>query len=336
MPSSRLRIETKAITEGALMAALTAILAMAGILIPFLSPVVMLIWTLPVVVVCIRHGMRVGIATIAVAGFIIMSLGTPFNALDMLLTSTGPALLIGCGFYYKWPTEKTLLFAAISAVIGLAAVIAISIKVMGISLQQFFGLDPETIEQVIIMINESGLLSSAYESPESVSAAVYAMIDVFEIFFPVTIAVYGLLSALSNYLVAHVVLRKLKVPVPPLTKLATFRLPMPLVIAVVLSLGMTILGGMYFAEYPIIVVAGQNVQSIMLVLYAFQGFGVISFFLSKMQPQARMMSKAALVFGILATGFNLLGIIGYVGVFDAFADIRRLDKWTVGYGQEKT
>ena len=142
MPNSKLRMETKAITEGALMAALTAILAMTGILVPFLNPIVMLIWTLPVVIVCIRHGMRAGAATIAVAGFIILGVGTPMNALDMLLTSAAPALFIGCGFYYKWPTERTLFFTAITAIIGLGVVILISIFIMGIGLRQIFGLDP--------------------------------------------------------------------------------------------------------------------------------------------------------------------------------------------------
>jgi len=301
-----------------------------------LNPIVMLIWTLPVVIVCIRHGMRAGAATIAVAGFIILGLGTPLNALDMLLTSASPALIIGCGFYYKWPTEKTLLFTAIAAILGLGAVILISIFIMGIGLRQIFGIDPETIEQVIAMFSDNPLLSGAYDSPEALAAAIYSMIEMFEYFIPLTISIYGLFSALSNYIIAHLVLRRLKEPVPPMTKLATFSLPRPLAFGAVLGFGLLILGTMYMPDAPIVALAGQNMQTITLLIYMFQGFGVISHFMNKMQPQSRRMAKIAIVLGVLVTGFNLLGIIGVIGLFDAFADIRGLGLWKARARRENT
>ena len=325
MANSRLRVETKAITEGAVMASLTAVLALAGIFIPVINPIVMLIWTLPVVVICIRHGMKAGVATIAVAGILILIIATPVNAFNMLLCSVGPALFIGGGFHYKWSTEKTILYTAAAAAMGLAADLLISSWVMGVSVMRMFTFDPELFEEVAGMIRDSGLMSSMFDSQEELLESVREMFDTMHLMIPAALAIYGLFTALTNYAVARIVLRRLKEQVPPLTKLSTFRLPMPFLLGFITGFGILILCGTYFTDNILLMAAGQNITGVFMVLYAFQGFGLAFYYIGKFAPQMQSTFRFILIFGILLTGFNSLMFISYAGVIDAFFDFRKLD-----------
>jgi len=318
-------VETKAITEGAVMASLTAMLALAGIFIPVINPIVMLVWTLPVVVICIRHGMRAGTATIAVAGMIILMAASPVNAFNMLLCSVGPALFIGGGFYYKWSTEKAILYASVAAIVGLVVYLFISAEVMGVSVTQMFAIEPEVIDEMVDMISESGMMSSVYGSHDEMVEAIRGMFDSVYMMLPAALILYGLFTALTNYIVAYMVLRKLKEKVPPMTRLSTFRLPMPFLLGFIAGFGMLVMSATYWTDKPTLFAAGQNVFNVFLVLYAFQGFGLIFYYIGRLEPHRRGTYKFLLVFSIIISGFSLLMFISFAGVIDAFMDFRRLE-----------
>gem|GEM_PF-1391550 len=325
MVQSRFGLETKAITEGAVMATLTVILGLTGVYLPLLSPVVMLIWTLPVVLVCMRHGMRAGVATIAVAGVVIMSLTTPITAFNMMLRSAGPGLLIGCGFHFKWRTEKTVLYASLASFAGIVADMLVSVFVMGISLQEIFFFDGDMVDELVQMFADYGLLSAQNLSPAEMAAYITEITTTMTLMVPAMLLIYSLLSALTNYLAANLVLRKLKVPLPPMTKLSTFRLPVSVVFGFLLGFGLTVVGNSFFPDIPLLVTAGQNLTIFFLVVYMIQGLGLVYFFIGKASPSMQGALRFALLALIVLTVFNALVFIGYAGVADALFDFRRLD-----------
>jgi len=305
------------------MAALTAMLALAGIFIPVIDPVIMLVWTLPVVVVCIRHGMRAGAATIAVAGFVIMTLSGPMIAANMLIRSVGPALLIGCGFHYGWRTEKTVLFAALAAFLGLLADYAISVFIMDISLREMFAVEPETVDEMIRMFSDYGLLETMQITAEEMADFILSTFSLMILILPAILMVYSLVTAITNYLTATLLLRKLKIPVPPMLKISTFRLPIGVVFGFLLGFALMVLGNMFWPETTIIVTVGQNISIMFLTLYMFQGLGLILHYIGKTSPSMRGFLKFSLCLVVVMTAFNFLAIIGYIGVADALLDFRR-------------
>ena len=325
MPNSRLGIETRAITEGALMAVLTAVLALAGIYIPLLEIVVMLVWTLPVVVVCMRHGMRAGAVTMAVAGLIIMMISTPMVAFDMVLRSAGAALLIGNGFRHRWRTEKTLLYTAIAAFAGMVLNLLVTTMVMGISIMDMFIVDTETVNEMVALFADYGLLDSFGASAEEMANTIHSMFSTMRLIFPGALLVYGLMSAVSNYLAADFVLRKLKIPTPPVTKLSTLRLPSLMIFGFLLGFGMTILGFSLWPQEPMVVTVGQNITVVFMALYMFQGLGMLLFFINKTQPGTKGFLKFVLIASVFMTFFGILSIIAYIGIADAIFDFRKIE-----------
>jgi len=318
-------METKAITEGAVMAALTAILGLAGIYVPMLSPIIMLIWTLPVVLVCMRHGMRTGAVTIAVAGIAIMSLSTPLTALNMMFRSAGPALLIGCGFRFRWRSEKTILYTSAAAFAGLLADLAITVFVMGISIREMFYFEPELVNELITMFTDYGLMTSQDASLEEMAAFVNTVASTMYLMVPAMLVIYSLFSAFTNYITANLVLRKLQAPLPPVTRLSTFRMPIVMLFGYILGFGLTVTGSAFWPETPMVTTVGQNISIIFLTIFIVQGVGLFVFFIEKAPPSMRGVLKFLMVFAIIVTVFNFLVIIGYIGIADALFDFRRLD-----------
>ena len=324
MANSRLGMETKSLTEGALMAALTAILAMAGMFIPILEPVVMMIWTLPVVVVCLRWGMRPGAVTMAAAGLVILIITTPTYAVDMLLRSAGPALLIGYGFRRRWKSEATIFFTALAAFAGLAASYALTFALMGIGLDDMFSVAPETIDEFVRMLTEYGVMEWVQMPAAEFAEYVASFFSTMKYLFPAILLVAGLITAFTNFVAANFVLGKLKVPLPPVTKPSDFRMPFPFIFGFILGMGLTVVGGVFWPGTPLIAQAGQNVMIVFVALYFFQGMGLIFHFIGRAEPSARKFLKVMLIIVILMTFFYFFTVVGLVGVADALFDFRRM------------
>jgi uncharacterized protein YybS (DUF2232 family) len=334
MANSRLGIETKAITEGALMAGLTAILALAGIFIPLLSPIVMLIWTLPVVVICLRYGMKAGALTMAAAAFALLLIATPLNALDLLIRSAAPALVLGYGLHRGWRSEKTLAYTSVAALIGIALSLAISIMLMGISLEEMFGVDAETINEVVQLAADYGLLTAMQLTEAEFAASIAEMFTLMLYLIPAGLLITALITALTNLLVARLVLGKLRLPLPPAAGLASFRLPLPFILGLILGMGLPLAGSYLFPGELALPVAGQNITFVFMTLYFFQGMGLISFYLGRVSPQSRRFLKLLLIVAVFLTSFYLLLPICLAGVADVFVDFRKIELATREKGQK--
>jgi uncharacterized protein YybS (DUF2232 family) len=319
-------METKAITEGAMMATLTVIFAMTGIYFPLLGPVVMLVWTLPVVVMCLRRGLQAGAMTMAVSGFIIMILATPLNGISMLIRSAGPALVIGYGYYSKWPSEKTLLYTWGAAFVGLLASYALTFFVMGISVTDMFHVAPETIEEMVALFDERGLLASAGMGAQEMVDQLTETFSMLLTLIPMILVLSGLTSAITNYVAASFVLRRLKMDIPPMVNLSTFQLPFGLVFVFILGFGMATVGSIFFPQYTTLITIGRNILYIMLTLYLFQGLGVVSHYIKRAPADKQRFLKVITAVIFIWTINFMLFAMGSFGLADALFDVRKLSR----------
>ena len=327
MANSRLGMETRAITEGALMATLTAIMAMAGIYMPMLGAILMTVWTLPVVIVCMRRGLRAGAASMAVAGLIILITTTPIYALEMLLRSAGPALLIGYGFLRRWKSEKTIFFAALAAFLGLLASFVLSFFLMGIGFDEFFLLLPETVDEMTAMLADYGLMDSLQLTPDELKAYIQDAFAMIKYLFPSFLMVAGLITAFTNYMMAVFVLGKLKISVPPVTKFAEFRLPLGFVFGFITGFGMSVVGMTFLPDLPNVAEIGQNIMVLFMALYFFQGLGLFLYYIGKAPPYMRTFWKIAIVLTFILTFFRFFSILCIIGLLDALFDFRKIEQY---------
>ena len=84
------------LTESSLLTAITVIIAMAGIYIPF----IILFWTLPITIITAKHNLKYGIFSALIASILLCVFLTPVTAIPLVVASIiGVCLFLICTFY---------------------------------------------------------------------------------------------------------------------------------------------------------------------------------------------------------------------------------------------
>ena len=85
------------LTESSLLTAITVIIAIAGLYIPF----VILFWTLPITIITAKHHLKYGLASVLISGILLCLFLTPVTALPLIFSSAPLAFTLGIGFNFK-------------------------------------------------------------------------------------------------------------------------------------------------------------------------------------------------------------------------------------------
>lgn len=114
------RIRTQGLTEGAILAALVAIFAVAGRYIPLISLATTFLCPLPLAVLVIRHGFRVaGIAS--VVGVLVGTvLAGPLVGLAILVSFAPMGIVLGIGARGGWPASRVVTAGTLVASVSTA------------------------------------------------------------------------------------------------------------------------------------------------------------------------------------------------------------------------
>lgn len=155
------RIRTQGLTEGAILAALVAIFAVATRYLPLIGIATALLCPLPLAVLVIRHGFRVA----AIAGVASVLVGTalagPLVGLTILIAFGPMGIAIGIGARQGWSATRVVTVGALVASISMA-----------LSFVGLLGGQPASMTE---MVNEMG---KAMERSNEMSAGLYARLGV--------------------------------------------------------------------------------------------------------------------------------------------------------------
>ena len=164
---------TKALVEGALLAAINIVLSIMALYMPILGSFATLVWPVPIVILGIRHGLRTSILATAVAGIIVAILSGPFQALSIVISFGLIGIAMGGAINKKLSPFKVLAVGGAASLISKVILIFLTMLMMGInpiteeinimkesllmagSLYEKFGMDPQTVETTIDSFNRS-------------------------------------------------------------------------------------------------------------------------------------------------------------------------------------
>lgn len=328
MNQSRYRMETKALTEGAIMAAMTAVMAIINLYIPLLSVLVALIWTLPVVSVCVRHGMKVGTITMAAAALIIMMVASPVSGLTMVVPCAAPALLLGFALRKAWKTGPALLVTTIGTFLSMLASIMLSFLISGIKpWQQWLNLKESLIDSFEVMLpayEKSGMLAQIGMTAEQFLDQWIQALTAIEVLLPALLLVSAGIVAFINYVLANKILTKLKIELPPMLPFRYWRLPWWHIWGFTIAFGLALAGGHLFPQLPIISTIGKNVLIAYVPLFVLQGLSVAFFYMHKVPKQRKLLYKLVLLAGFILMYNGFILVMCAIGLFDTVFDYRRL------------
>jgi len=328
MSQSVYRMKTQALTEGALMAALTAVLAIINLYIPILSVLVALIWTLPVVSVCIRHGMRVGAVTMAAAAIIIIMVASPVSGLTMVVPCAAPALFLGHALRNGWSTGRTLIITTIATFLSMLASIMLGFFLTGLTpWEQWLSLRETLVasfETMLPIYESSGTLKQMGVSAEQFLEMWNQALTTVEVLLPALLLVSSAAVAFVNYVLANVIFTKLKIELPPMVPFRKWRLPWWHIWIFTAAFALAFIGSRVLYQYPLIGTIGKNILVFYVPVFVVQGLAVTSHLIYNSPKERRRLYRIMLLVGFFLLFSGFIIVMCAIGIFDTVFDYRKL------------
>ena len=310
-------VSVRGLTEGAVLAALVTVLALAANYIPLVGLAANFLCPIPLAVLMIRHGLRVATLATVVAIALGSAISGPVTGLLILLGFAPVGLAIGFGLRRQWSASTVVLIT------GGAVLLALILG--GVAAKIGIGVDPRVFAREVIEINKRSLDDAAQRygrlglDTRQMAGSITMMRDFFDYSYrliPMLLLVGSFISAYLNYEVARLVLRRVGVKAPALPPMSMWGLPAIALWALpVLSL-LAVLGARRIAPLE-----GFGANLAFLIFFVLVSQGVLAgwVLMGKYRFPAWYRVIVILLFSSGPTGLLLF----FLGLADAAFDLRR-------------
>lgn len=311
------------VAEGAVLAALAAVLGLVGIYLPPLRILVHFVWMIPLIFVTMRWGVRKGALVLLVTGALITLLSTPVEAVLLLAEYGALALVYGYAFRRMVPLRKTLLWGVLTAGAGAVLVLGISMLFLQLRPADLLAQLNMAVDSVVAAYEEAGFFSDTQgqgatrEQLEGMSRQISRLMLML---IPSILVMISMATAIVSLILARGVFHRLRIPVPE--KLPPFRqwrfdyrMAYGFIAGLILFLGGETLAG------GAIRVIGSNLLVAFGFLFLIQGLAV-TVFVFRERRGLRFAKIFLVVLALIYMQFTVL-VLFFVGLFDLFFDYRK-------------
>jgi len=316
-------ITAVALAEGAVMAALAALLAVLSLYVPLLSFVLVIAWPIPLTVVVVRHGLKLGFLTTLVAGILVTMLAGPVQSTYLFLQYGLLGLIYGWCFRQKVSGGLSVLAGSLAAILGLFLVLFVSGVVLGQPLLGLTQLEEETrqiIDESYRLYEQNGLLEEMGITENEFRETMNQMVELVIRLIPASLAITSMMLALGNYLIATLILRRMGNEIPGFPPFREWRLPWYTSWGLIAGLLSWVSGNYWHLSWA--VTLGQNILLVMLVPSLVQGLAIITYYYHRWRLSPLI--KALIIFLlVLNLQISLLVVIA-LGAFDPLVNYRKL------------
>lgn len=321
--------KNKALTEGAFLAAMAAVLGLMGLYIPPLYFITSLLVPLPLAVLVKRHDLVTGLMAWAVTSFLLfIFFGEPFTVLLLVIQSGPLGLLLGILFKNHVPAGPSIAVGSIMAALLTIITVTLTFLITGINPFAMAQEMKESMEQATAWYARAGLVDAQGE--QQLQEFTEQMIRLVPVFIPGSLVVWSLISALFTYLLTRAVLIRLNYSVPPVPPFSQWSYPWYSLWGVVIGLGLMLVGD----QWGLAVVSniGTNILYVFAFAFFVLGLSVLSFFMKRWRVMPLVKVIIAIV-ALLYLPFFGVGIM-IMGMLDPILNGRRLPV-TEEKGQER-
>lgn len=301
------------LTESSLLTAITVIIAIAGIYIPF----VILFWTLPITIITARHDLKYGCLSVLISGILLCLFLTPVTAVPLVVGSVPLALTLGFGFYHNWSAVKLFASGFVASGIGVALFLIVTFYLTGINL---FVDQLTTFKSAMLDTNNAfssvGITSEAMIDAKKQTEQI---VNTLALVLPMMFLLNALVKLIINYLASGYILKRLGdkdiKTLPPFT---LWHFPRFFVYVYAFSLI-----GLYWGttrDISLLYQVALNIYLFANILGLVQGLAVIRFFY-----KLKNWPTAIWVFIIIMIFLNMViaQMIALAGIFDMIFNYRK-------------
>lgn len=314
-------IQPRAVVEGALMAALTAILALASIYIPMFQLVAFLVWSIPIIYVTVRHGIVTGVLSLTVCGFLIFFFSTPFSALGLVIHIGGVALVYGYSFHKGFKPSVTVMLGIVVLILSLLLMLFLMAAVTGLDFNGFSEMLDQSVQSSMELYQRLGLLDPKKGvTEESLRAMVDAMWKTIITLLPGFLVFYGISWSIINYILAQKILARFDINVMPLPKFRDWKLPWWIVWGYILGMGLN-LGGFYL-ENRTMTIIGDNIMLVYKPIMMTLGLALGAYFIHH-RLKGEVIYRLILIMFLIFLSPLSSNLVIILGLTDALFNLRK-------------
>lgn len=311
------RMETRALIEGALLTAITILFSVLDAYVPVFA----LVYSIPVVILVVRRGFRVGLLATLIAILGTSALTGPLQGVLVLVKVGVVGLTLGSCFRRRISPLAVIMITSLAVLVDLAVVFTISMRISNMNLATFVNAFESGAKRVVDFYTKMGIGGKDLERVKSYAGQ---MVSALKTLFPAIAVLTVILTAGVNYFLARMVLRKLGHPVggdiPPFSR---WRVSWHWSWGYILG-GVILFAGQAYQKH-LLTLAGMNLVALFSYLFLVQGLAVGWYFMEKY----RMSKLIGVVLAFFAVTNQFLSqILVWVGLFDGWFDFRKFRRVT--------
>lgn len=211
------------LTESGLLTALSVVLALMAVYLPFIGFLLVLFWPLPLIVLVVRHGLRWGFMATVAAGILVGLLVEPLLSLRLVVAFAPAGLLLGWAFAKGFSGVRTFLLTLLAAIAGQAAAVGLLLWVTDVNpLAMQVDILQSSFDSSLQLYEGMGM---SEDSLAQTRADIEQGMQMLNYLFPLVFILMGIFYAVVSYVAGGKVLKRLGHSVPQFPPFHEWRLP---------------------------------------------------------------------------------------------------------------
>lgn len=308
---------TRSLVEGAMLSAITIIISLIALYVPFLGVFASLIWPVPIIILGLRHGVKTSILSTAVAGIVVAMLQGPWQSFNVVLGFGLMGVAMGWALRKKFSPFKVLFIGSAAALVAEVALILTTIYIMGFNPMK---MELSAMKDSIAMVGN--MYKNMGASPETIKQVVESygkILDLLTLAIPAMLVISSAVSAFLNYQVTRLILSRLGQKLEDFTPFWQWKLPDYTVFFFLLGVLLNLLESYY--PMGILKSIGTNLQLIFGFAFIIEGFSLTAYYMGRFN-----LTKILRVLVVLLIFFNPLmsQIVLWAGMFDILFNFRHI------------
>jgi len=319
------RITTRNLTEGALMAGLSAILVLAGSFIPVLGVVMLLVCGLPITIVTVRNGSYLGGLSAIVVVLLLAIVVGPISAISCGLQFILIAWIFGWMFAHRKSAGKTISAGIVASLLATVIIALLSFALMGFSMDTLQTQMNGYLDEVLDMYERTGVLEqmagqgmSKVQFKEQMMQSMSAVMGL----LPTILLLSSAASAIINYGITIYILKRLKIKIPRMKPFKEFSFPNGAIWPIILIWALWL--GRNYLNIGILLIVVQNLFILGCAVLFIQGLAVTVYWFNVPSMSLGMKIFTAFFVFFFFTGFIVSCV--FMGLADLLFDLRKLRK----------
>lgn len=311
------RISTKSIVEGAFLSAITALLFLASFYIPLLGTLISFLCPLPIIILCLRHNVKVALLALFISFFLVTLVTGPFQGLIAVLGFGILGITLGIVIKKKLSILEILLIGSFSSFIAKMLLMLIGLWLIGVN-PLLLGLEQidQGISQSLNFYQNMGINP---EQLETYKNSLLQSLELIKIAFPAMLILGSVFDTIINYWVTEKILKRLGYSIEPFTPFHQWRVGHSFFWSYLLGIFLLIINTKY--NLPVLQRIGVNIQLLFSIIFLITGLAMIAhlFQYYKIKPFFFWVTC-----GIVFIQPLLSLLVTWIGILDVWIDFRRL------------